>query len=89
MPIFRSFEWITLDKANVKMIDEKIFNYNQALSETSMSSLIGISQGNNREKPTFQNLMVLSLVDKRNNALLAVWHHLILLIFSSISKLFR
>lgn len=39
--------------------------------------------------PTFQNLIVLSLVDRRNRAPLAVWHHLILLIFSSISKLFR
>lgn len=41
------------------------------------------------ESSTFQNLMVLSFVDKRNRAPLAVWHHLILLIFSSISKLLR
>ncbi|PON35740.1 LOW QUALITY PROTEIN: hypothetical protein PanWU01x14_333880 [Parasponia andersonii] len=39
--------------------------------------------------PTFQNLIVLSLVDRRKTAELAVWHHLILLIFSSISKLLR
>jgi len=38
---------------------------------------------------TFQNLIVLSLVDKRKRAPLAIWHHRILLIFSSISKLFK
>jgi hypothetical protein len=38
---------------------------------------------------TFHSLMVLSFVESRNRAPLAVWHHLILLIFSSISKLFK
>jgi hypothetical protein len=38
---------------------------------------------------TFQNLMVLSFVERRKRAPLAIWHHLILLIFSSISKLLR
>ena len=38
---------------------------------------------------TFQNFIVLSFVDSRNNALFAAWHHFIWLIFSSISKLLR
>lgn len=38
---------------------------------------------------TFQSFIVLSFVESRNRAPLAVWHHLILLIFSSISKLFK
>jgi len=56
---------------------------------TTYSALKRIMFTNNNYMPTFQYLMVLSFVERRNSAPFAVWHHRILLIFSSISKLLR
>jgi hypothetical protein len=41
------------------------------------------------QNSTFHNLIVLSFVDSINNAPFAEWLHLILFIFSSISRLLR